>query len=218
MQRNKLFLTLAFSMLLGCNSLNAQEKVVDVRYVEPQRDTIVEYRSNSLRYSLGTNLYDWANLGTMSMEGSIAVMRHFTINAGVRYNPWSFGADDNPRALQNRRRTVYLGPRFYPWNVYSGFWFSVRAQYEEYNRGGLFGNPLTEEGDAFGISAGLGYSHMLHKNWNLDLGLFGWGGKCYYTEYASPRCGTCVLESGVKPFFRWDAAFVSIVYVFNANK
>lgn len=214
---NRHILTAVACLTLAVSAF-AQERPVRTVYVqEPEapQDSITEYRSNSLHYSLATNLYDWANLGTMSLEGSMSVMRHFTLNAGARYNPWSFGQDDSPNALQNRRRTGYVGARYWPWNVYSGFWMSLRGQYEEYNRGGLFHNPLTEEGDAFGISFGLGYSRMLHKNWNIDLGAFVWGGKTYYTEYASPRCGKCILDSGVKPFARFDTVYIAFAYIFN---
>ena len=218
MMRKK-FIFFLISIAVLCTEAYSQERVVDVKYVDHSngRDTIVEYRSNSLHYSVSTNLYDWANLGTMSFEGSFSLMRRWSFDAGVRYNPWSFLSDDNPKAFQNRRRTFYAGPRLWPWNVYSGWWFGANVQYEEYNRGGLWGDPHTEEGDAFGVSLGFGYTYMLHRNWNLEAGVFGWGGKCYYTEYAAPRCGKCVLETGTKPFLRLDRINVSIVYLFNRN-
>lgn len=174
-------------------------------------------------WSLGTNVVEWANLGTVNAEAGVALARRASLHAGVRYNPWTFRkgnpgdrftdpAGDSERQFENRKRAFSLSVRYWPWYVYSGWWVYGRGQYMEYNRGGLI-RHTAEEGDAFGVGAGLGYTRMLHKRWNLELGAGVWGGVKSYREYRCVNCGT-TLDSGRKPFVLPDDVFVSLVYVF----
>ncbi|MCR5708983.1 MAG: DUF3575 domain-containing protein [Bacteroidales bacterium] len=174
--------------------------------------------------SISTNLLDWANLGTLNVQAGVSVSRHLSLQTGVRYNPWRYGSPERGNALQNCARTVSAGMRWWPWNVYSSWWVGSRAIVEEYNRGGLFGRQLTEEGVAAGVSIGAGYSRMLAPHWNLDLGLGLWGGRARYTQYRCPRCGR-VVSSGatagepVSNRSKWfiqpsDDVQVSLIYVF----
>ncbi len=173
-------------------------------------------------FSLSTNLLDWANLGTVNAQAGLSFSRHFSLHAGARYNNWNFGSAEKETAFQNRARTASLGLRYWPWNVYSSWWVSARAQVEEYNRGGLLKRPLTEEGVAAGLGLGFGYSRMLARHWNLDLGLGGWFGKAWYTQYRCPRCGRVVSRDDgtpVRDATRWFALpsnelQISISYVF----
>lgn len=172
--------------------------------------------------SLSTNLLDWANLGTLNAQAGLSVSRHITLHAGVRYNNWNFGSADKGNAFQNRARTAQLGVRYWPWNVYSSWWFAARLQCEEYNRGGLFGHNKTEEGLATGAGIGAGYSRMLSDHWNLDLGLGLWWGKTRYTQYRCPRCGrTLIFDDGtpVRNARKWfilpsDDVRVGLTYIF----
>lgn len=86
------------------------------------------------------------------------------------------------------------------------------AQYQEYNRGGIL-SQKTEEGDAFGLSLGGGYSLMIHENLNLDFGLSLWGGQKTYVTYACPSCGK-ILDKGSKWFFLPNELRVAIQYIF----
>ena len=86
------------------------------------------------------------------------------------------------------------------------------AQYQEYNRGGIF-SPKTEEGDAFGLSAGAGYSLMIHENLNLDFGLAIWGRQKTYVTYACPSCGR-ITDKGGKWFFMPNEIRVAVQYIF----
>ena len=109
------------------------------------------------RFSVGTNVADWLSLGTMNASASAAVARHFTLNAEARVNPWTFNTNDSETQLQNRHQTYSIGTRWWPWYVYSGWWVGLAAQYQEYNRGGIFSRN-TEEGDAFGAVLSAGYT------------------------------------------------------------
>ena len=41
--------------------------------------------------SISTNVAGYANLLTLNAEASVPVARHWTLNAGAKYNPFSFG-------------------------------------------------------------------------------------------------------------------------------
>ncbi len=172
----------------------------------------------SFRWGVSTNAVDYANLGTLNIEGSASVARHITINLSARYNPWTFHKGDPRSQMQNRHQTYAIGMRYWPWNVYSGFWFGGKFQYQEYNRGGIISRKgpyprLTEEGDAFGLGIAAGYSLMIHSNINLDFGFGGWGGKKAYVNYACPHCGR-IVESGSKWFFLPNELLVSVTFLF----
>ena len=166
--------------------------------------------ANAQNVSVSTNAMDYANFGTLNLEASAAVARHWSVNAGVRYNPWTFG--EGSEAVQNRTRTVSAGFRWWPWNVYSGWWLGGRAQWEEYNRGGIR-TPETEEGDAWGAALSGGYSLMLHQNINLDFGIGLWGGYKRYMVYRCPTCGK-VQEQGSKVFVMPSDLMVSLMFTF----
>ena len=163
-------------------------------------------------WSVSTNLMDYACLGTINIEGSGAAGRHISINASARVNPWTYHKGDPAKQMQNRHQTYAAGIRYWPWHIYSGWWISGMAQYQEYNHGGIF-SQKTEEGDAYGLSVGAGYSLMLHEHWNLDFGLSLWGGQKSYITYACPSCGR-IIDKGAKWFFQPNDIRVSIAYIF----
>ena len=132
------------------------------------------------RYSVATNLVEWGNLGTINGEAGVSVSRHLSLHAGFRYNDWLFRKSDPDDRLedpfgdeetqfQNKKQAYALTLRWWPWHIYSGWWGYVRGQYMEYNRGGLIRHSA-DEGDAFGFGVGVGYTYMLHKNWNIEFG------------------------------------------------
>jgi len=173
---------------------------------------IVSAPAHAQRYAVGTNAADWLSLGTLNATGSVAVSRRVTLNAEARVNPWTFNTRDAGTQLQNRHQTYMLGMRWWPWHVYSGWWFALAAQYQEYNRGGIF-SRRTEEGDAFGAVLGLGYTVMLHEHLNLDVGAAGWAGQTAFVAYDCPRCGR-IVDSGRKPFVRPSELYLSLLWIF----
>lgn len=180
--------------------------------------------ASAQQWAVAVNAADMVSLGTISAEGSVSVGQHATINAVAKVNPWTFNKN-RPEQFQNRQQTYSIGARWWPWNVYSGWWMAGRAQYQQYNRGGSqvlnaatsWGTRvepgMTEEGDAYGLSLGAGYSLMLGKHVNIDFGLEVWGGRTIYTVYACPTCGK-VTESGKKWFFLPNDLVLSFQWVF----
>lgn len=164
------------------------------------------------KVAVSTNLAGLANWGTLNCEGSWAVARHWSLTAGLRYNPFTFqgGADDGTRQL--RQRTFALGTRYWPWHIYSGWWLSAKAQYQEYNIGG-FSSPETREGDRFGAALGGGYTYMLSRHFNLEAGAGAWAGMDRYTLYACPTCGR-TLDKGNRKFLMLNEVLLGLTYVF----
>lgn len=164
------------------------------------------------KFSLSTNLIDYANLGTINLEGNFALAQNWSINASVKYNPFTYKDGEPEAQFQSRRRTFALGSRYWPWHIYSDWWFSGKIQYEEYNSGGII-SKRTEEGDRYGLGVSSGYTLLVNKNFNIDFGLGFWGGIKKYSIYACQNCGLTEKE-GVKSFIMPNDILVSLVYVF----
>lgn len=185
--------------------------------------TLLTLQANAQRISVATNAVEWANLGTVNAEAGVAVSKHFSVHAGFRYNPWTFNQSDplarfedplgeRESQFQNRKQAYELSLRYWPWYVYSGWWFSLKGQYMEYDRGGIFTRPR-EAGDSYGAGLMAGYSYILHKNWNIEFGIGAWGGYNSYGSYRCTNCGQPVAE-GTRFFFMPDDVKVSLVLIF----
>ena len=160
--------------------------------------------------SVSTNFADLANRGTMSLEAGYGVSQHWSVNAGVKYNPFSFG--EAPDLRQSRQRSLSAGVRYWPWNVWSGWWAAAALRWQEYNTGG-FVSPETHEGDRYGGVFRAGYAYILTPRLNLDFGLGLWGGYDVYTVYACPRCGRTVAD-GADYFFKMSDIIVALSFIF----
>ena len=161
---------------------------------------------NAQRFSVGTNAVEWAELGTINAEASMAVHQKLSIHAGAGINPRTFSKGDPEKQMENRSYDFWAGLRFWPWHVYSGWWVGGNFRYMLYNRGGVF-NRKAEEGDAFQGGLFGGYSMMLSDQWNLDFGVGGWAGLKNYTLYDCPMCGM-VIEKDKKFFIVPDVRIV----------
>jgi len=163
------------------------------------------------KWEISTNILEYANLGTFNLEGGYALAQHWSIHLGARYNPFSYGTEEKGY-FQNKKQSYAAGVRWWAWHTWSGFWLAGKAQYLEYNSGGIF-TSKTEEGDAVGGSLSLGYTYMVTPRLNLDFGAGIWAGKKYYTSYSCPRCGI-TTGKGSKTFVMPNDFLVSLSYVF----
>lgn len=161
-------------------------------------------------WSVSTNMAAYADFGTLNAEVGYAFGRHWNAAASFRYNPFSFTSDGEP--LQSRQRTFAAGARYWPWHIYSGWWMSGKAQYQEYNRGGIR-SPETREGERFGAGVAGGYSYMLTPWLNLDVGVGVWSGMDRFSVYECPVCGL-TLEKGRKVFFLPDDVRIALSLIF----
>lgn len=160
--------------------------------------------------ALSTNMAGYAFLGTMNMEASYGVAQHWSLNAGMKYNPFTFGTEEAP--LQARQQTYALGGRFWPWHIYSGWWVAGKLQYQQYNMGGGR-TKYTSEGDRYGSGITGGYTYMLNPHLNMEVGLGVWAGYDDYVRYECPRCGR-IVEEGAGFFVLPNDVILSVSYVF----
>ena len=167
--------------------------------------------ADAQKYAVAVNTADAIALGTISIDCSYSTGRHITVNAGARINPWTFQSGSS-KQFQTRHQTYYAGIRYWYWNAYSGWWTGTKAQFQEYNRGGIL-SQTTEEGNAYGLAINGGYSLMLSKHLNLDFGIGLWGGKQSYTEFSCPKCGR-ITASGKRFFILPDELIISLAWIF----
>jgi len=163
------------------------------------------------QWALSTNVADYANYATFNLEGSVATGQHWSVTAVAKYNPFLYHREDG-QPLSARQQVYGAGIRYWPWHVYSGWWTGLRAQYQEYNRGGI-DSPVTDEGDRVGLGLSGGYSYMLTPHWNLDFGIGFWGGYDRFVTYSCPVCGV-TQQRGERFFFLPNDVLLSLVYIF----
>lgn len=161
--------------------------------------------------SLSTNVLGYVNLGTLNMEASYGMNRHWSLNAGVKYNPFTFDTEKKGN-IRNKQQAYAVGARYWPWHIYSGWWISGKMQFQEYNMGGIV-SPVTSEGNRYGGGIGGGYTYMLNPHLNLEMGLGLWSGYEAFTKYECPVCGS-VIEKGDKLFVQPSDLILSFSYVF----
>ncbi len=161
-------------------------------------------------FALSTNLVEYANFGTLNLEASYAVDRHWSLNASAKYNPFIYNSGED--ALVQKQRSLSTGARFWPWHIFSGWWLSGMVKYQEYSSGGIR-SPQTTEGDRFGAGLGGGYTYMISPKINLEFGAVFWSGYDKYTSYRCPTCGR-VTDKGSKIFFLPSDIMLGLSYIF----
>ena len=110
--------------------------------------------------SFSMHFLDYAKTGSANLEASYGFSRHWTLSAGVKYDPGG-----------GMRQQLYsLGGRYWPWHIYSGWWLSGKMQYQEFNEVSAPGRDTSEQNLYAAGIAGV-YSKTLGKHRNLDLGI-----------------------------------------------
>jgi len=161
-------------------------------------------------FSVSTNVLDYVNMGTLNVDASYGFSRHWSVVAGVKYNPFTWGEGDSTR--QNRQRSLSAGARYWPWYVYSGWWIEGSLRWKEYNVGG-FKSSETTEGNKFGPGVKAGYSYMLNSHFNIEAGAGVWAAYDKYVVYACPTCGK-VVDGGAKVFILPADIVLSVSFIF----
>ena len=162
-------------------------------------------------WSVSSNVISLADYGTFNAEASYGVSKHWSLIAGVKYNPFQYG-DEDVSVMRKRQRAFNLGARYWPWHIYSGWWLSSGARFQEYNFSKKR-NLDTSEGDRLGASVSAGYSYMLSPRMNIEVGIGFWGGWDKYKVYACPTCGY-TKESGSKFFLSPEDVILAFSIIF----
>ena len=160
---------------------------------------------------LALNFADAANMGTMGLSASYAVQRHWTAGASVKYNPFTYGRGTE-RETYSRQRSASVVARYWPWHVYSGWWAESRLRLQEYSDGSM-PRMKSEDGLRYGVGAAAGYSLMLGKHLDLEVGYGVWAGREEYRAYECPRCGRLVDE-GSRFFMAASDIMLGLALVF----
>lgn len=198
---------------------------------ERQTDTLLAKQrvkasdERTSRIALSTNSVDWIWYVTPNIEVQYAVHRRWTLDATAKYNNWTYHDKDADKRNRQCRQEYSLGFRFWPWYTYSGWWFGANAQYQDYSRRQFRNIYRKEEGDAFGLSVGGGYSVQIKPWLNLDFGIGIWGGRKYFKVYESadwacPECGKRVdrTDGSEIPSRGWfvlpNYALASLMFIF----
>ena len=170
--------------------------------------------TNAQKWAISTNALSWASLGTVNVEGAYSINQHFSLNAGVAYNPWDVFSPTN-LVMRNNQLGGFLGVKYWPWHVYSEWWIGGKVQYKQFEQVGILTSNLVK-GDAIGAGLSAGYSFMISNHFNLDLGAGIWGGKIInYKEYKGKTIDDSKLkEQGSKGFVFLDNLILSIIYIF----
>ncbi len=175
-----------------------------------------EMKLSAQTYSVGTNLVDYANLGTLNVTANLSVARHSTLGSTARLNLWNYG--EGITQFYNRVTSVSVNYRYWPWYVYSGWWLMANLEVEVHSLANFLYVDGRKDAVKYGPGLGFGYSLMLNKNVNLDLGVLFWGGLQHYKEYCGPGCGRLLsdIDKWRKPsfFIEPNNVFVSIYYIF----
>ena len=174
---------------------------------------LIPQKASAQKVAISTNLGDWAYLATANVDVSYAFARRFSVTAAVKYNNWEFNKTNPDIAIFNKNQTANVSIRFWPWFVYSGWWISLKAQYSKFSRAGIW-RPAMENATAVGGGLGFGYTFMISKHFNIELGAGAWGGRMLdYQLYCCPKCME-LREEGPRNFIDFDEARVALQFVF----
>lgn len=208
----KLFLLRWVKSIKGDKSkkIELKEVVEDSVVVDKEKRRFLRFNWDinlpKVRLSMGTNLLTWASFGTANLELNASLGNHVSLFAGGKYNPFDFNTKAY-KEIYSKQTTGYFGVKWWPWYVNSGWWIGLKGQYSDFSTTGVLSSYLKE---GVGVGGGLsgGYSFMLGKHFNLDLGLGIWGGK--YLEYVDYSD----MDGEKDIFVKLDNIIVSFIYFF----
>ena len=165
------------------------------------------------KWCLSTNIIDYANFAALNAEAGYSLSQHWSLFLNGKWNPFVFNAKEGPgKQFQNKSLNLAFGAKFWPFFVYSGFFYGFKFQWQQYNRGGII-SPDTYQGDAIGGGISFGYALLLTKNINIEFGVGLWSGWTEYTHHAYPKCGK-TIGKGEKWFVYPNDILINICYTF----
>lgn len=151
---------------------------------------LMSLNASAQKCAVGTNILDWANLVTVNATVDCPVARHLSLTGEVRWNGLDYKDPKIEHAIyQNNKFEVAAGVRYWPWHVLSGFNLGGKLLYKEYANSGMYHSAF-ETGKRAGAALTAGYSIMLTKHLNLEIGIGGYAG--YDFEYRVYDCPVCM--------------------------
>ena len=141
-------------------------------------------------WGISTNLPTWMLLGTANTEVHYMASEHWSLEAGVKYNPFTYYAGSE-RQTHLRQLTPSIGARYWFCEPWHGWYAGARLLGSEYSvswpRSGRF-----FDGDLAGARLFFGYNFSLTERLSLSLGAGGAAAYHRTTFYAGAVCGRIV--------------------------
>ncbi|MBQ7253163.1 MAG: DUF3575 domain-containing protein [Bacteroidales bacterium] len=144
-------------------------------------------RDGVSRWCVSTNIPTWLLLGTANAELHLATGNHWSVHAGIKYNPFTY-AGGTPDQLHIRELTPSAGVRYWADSVWQGWWAGTGIIVSEYSLALPFCG-LYSEGNLAGAKLVSGYDFALSERLSLSLGA-GVAAALHRTSYyEGPVCG-----------------------------
>lgn len=115
------------------------------------------------KIAVKTNLLEWAALGTINAGAEYAFTDHWSLEADIAWNPWTFSRQRSAKCWGVQAEGRYwLCQKFY------GHYFGAHAQYGNYDCG-LW--KYRYDGYLYGLGISYGYALPIASRWRLDFNL-----------------------------------------------
>lgn len=205
-------LTLIVALVLLPFVMNAQTGEPQTGERQPsQRKITKATRTETQKFLLSTNLYDWADYGTINLGFGYVLGRHFSLDLGAKYNPWQFkNSGEGVDYTMRKQKTASVGFRYWPWYVFSGWWIAAKGQYSDRVQNGV---NIFKSTKAIGGGLSTGYTLMVTKKFNIEFGAGFWGGK--YLDYVLDVPSTSQSYGEIKDtFIEWNDLSISLQFLF----
>ena len=174
------------------------------------KDSACDTTALSHRWALSTNIPTWALLGTLNADAQLALDTHWSIRAGIKYNPFTFHKGDG-RQFHLRQATPSVGVRYWFDSVYEGWFVGGKLMGSVYSVANICGSGCFD-GQLAAIGIGAGWSKPLSERWALCLGTGAAVALHDTTYYAGPSCGRILgAKRGLAVFV--PDVFVSVNYL-----
>lgn len=170
------------------------------------------WTTNAQSYTLSTNVIEWCNYGTINLDAGMSLSRHFTINAGCKYNPWEFQTK-NGMPVMNNQLTAYLGTRYWFFFANTGWWLGARMRFSDFEQTGVL-RPKYILGKSLGAGVSAGYTWLLTDHFSIEFAAGLWGGRHLKYEQYRTYDNKILDDRGPRNFIALDDISLSLVYVF----
>ncbi len=162
-------------------------------------------------FTLGTNILGYLNFATINAELSYTFAKKWSLHLQTKVNPFTFN-NNKENQMQNRQASVSFGARLWPWHTNSGWFVGSSLEGGYYNIGGIV-DAETKQGYKYGLNMYFGYTIMLAKHLNLELGAGFITAYTNYTTYSCPKCGREVSKDK-KIIVSANNILAQLVYIF----
>lgn len=170
-------------------------------------------QTSAQKWAIELNTLSLADFGTISPEIGVAVSAHFTLHVGGKLNFWTFYNNDKSLKIQDQHKIGYIGFRYWPWYVFSGWWFSGKLEYLDYLSTGIW-RPAVEKGRGVGGGMGFGFTKLISEHFNIDFGIGGIGGYLFQYSLNNSQTRFSIRDEGPRPFIYPDMILIGLMYIF----